>query len=99
MFSAFGADAFAARAARELAATGERVRKRAPEAIDELTPQELQIVRLAREGYTNRQIGAQLFISHKTVGYHLHKVFSKLDVTNRTQLHAALAGADPTPAR
>jgi DNA-binding CsgD family transcriptional regulator len=98
MFTAFGSEAYGARAARELAATGEHVRKREANAADSLTPQELQVARLARQGFTNRQIGDQLFISHKTVAYHLHKVFSKLDVTSRTQLHVALDGSGPPSA-
>jgi DNA-binding CsgD family transcriptional regulator len=90
MFASFGTEAFASRAARELAATGERVRRLTPETVDELTPQEAQIAKLAAEGDSNREIGAQLFISHRTVGYHLGKVFAKLGVNNRAQLHAAL---------
>jgi DNA-binding CsgD family transcriptional regulator len=90
MLAPIGAEAFAARAARELAATGERVKKRTVQTRDDLTAQEAQIARLGAEGYSNRQIGEQLFISHRTVGYHLHKVFSKLDISNRAQLHGSL---------
>jgi DNA-binding CsgD family transcriptional regulator len=86
LFSDFGTEAFAERARVELQATGERARKRAPETIDQLTPQELQISRLAAQGNTNREIAAQLFISPSTVEYHLRKAFRKLDVKSRTQL-------------
>jgi DNA-binding CsgD family transcriptional regulator len=91
MFLRFGADAFAERARRELHATGETVRKRKLDTRDALTPQEVQVARMARDGHTNPEIGAQLFISPRTVEYHLHKVFRKLDVTNRRGLRAALA--------
>jgi DNA-binding CsgD family transcriptional regulator len=91
MFTGFGADAFAERTRRELQATGETVRKRTPDTRDALTPQEVQVARMARDGHTNPEIGAQLFISPRTVEYHLHKVFRKLDVTNRRELRAALA--------
>ena len=90
MFAEMGVEAFAGRAARELAATGERVKPRTAQTRDDLTAQETQIARLAAEGLSNRQIGEQLFISHRTVGYHLNKVFSKLGVNNRTQLHGSL---------
>jgi DNA-binding NarL/FixJ family response regulator len=86
LFSGFGMEAFAERARVELQATGEHARKRTPETIDQLTPQELQISRLASEGNTNREIAAQLFISASTVEYHLRKAFRKLDVKSRTQL-------------
>ena len=86
LFSDFGTEAFAERARVELQATGEHARKRAPETIDQLTPQELQISRLAAQGNTNREIAAQLFISPSTVEYHLRKAFRKLDVKSRTQL-------------
>jgi len=86
LFSAFGTGAFAERARVELQATGEHARKRSPETIDQLTPQELQISRLAAQGNTNREIAAQLFISPSTVEYHLRKAFRKLDVKSRTQL-------------
>jgi DNA-binding CsgD family transcriptional regulator len=90
LLEAMGASAFAIRAERELLATGERARKRSYETRDELTPQESQIARLARDGLSNPEIGAQLFISPRTVQYHLHKVFTKLAINSRNQLHLAL---------
>jgi DNA-binding CsgD family transcriptional regulator/tetratricopeptide (TPR) repeat protein len=93
MFDSVGAVAFTDRAARELAATGETFRKRRPGdngLASDLTVREAQIARLAADGLSNREIGEQLFISHRTVGYHLSAVFSKLDVANRTQLRNAL---------
>ena len=90
IFQATEAAAFAHRAQVELLATGEHARTRAPETRDELTPQEHQIARLAADGESNAQIGAQLFISPHTVAYHLHKVFGKLDVSSRNQLTRAL---------
>jgi DNA-binding CsgD family transcriptional regulator len=94
LFDALGAVA-TDRAARELAATGETVRKRPGNGDlgSDLTAREAQIARLAADGLSNREIGEQLFISHRTVGYHLGKVFSKLDVANRAQLHSALEQA------
>jgi DNA-binding CsgD family transcriptional regulator len=90
MFTAMGAEAFAQRAERELLATGETARKRTVESLDQLTAREAQIVRLARDGLSNSEIGARLFISPKTVEYHLHKVFTKLGVNSRRQLHRVL---------
>jgi DNA-binding CsgD family transcriptional regulator len=86
MFSQFGAEAFAERTRRELLATGETARGRTDEARGVLTPQEAQIARLARDGLSNPEIGAQLFISPRTVQYHLHKVFGKLEIRSRNQL-------------
>jgi DNA-binding CsgD family transcriptional regulator len=86
MFTSMGIEAFARRAERELLATGERARKRTADTLDQLTPQETQIARLAANGHTNREIAAQLFISPSTVEYHLRKAFRKLDVKSRTQL-------------
>jgi DNA-binding CsgD family transcriptional regulator len=86
MFSRTGAEAFAERARRELLATGETARSRADETRAVLTPQEAQIARLARDGLSNPDIGAQLFISPRTVQYHLRKVFQKLGITSRNQL-------------
>jgi DNA-binding CsgD family transcriptional regulator len=90
LFAAIGMEAFAERARRELLATGERVRKRSPETREELTPQETQIARLARDGLSNPEIGAQLFISARTVKYHLGKVFTKLGISSRSQLRRVL---------
>jgi DNA-binding CsgD family transcriptional regulator/tetratricopeptide (TPR) repeat protein len=85
-FAAMGMDAFADRAASELVATGEPVRKRSAEAPSRLTPQEAQIARLAREGLSNADIAARLFISHRTVEWHLSNIFTKLQITSRRQL-------------
>ena len=93
MFSRMGAEAFAERARRELSATGETVRTRTVETLDELTTQEAQVARLAAQGHTNPEIGAQLFISPRTVEYHLHKVFPKLGISSRKELRRALRSA------
>src|SRR5256712_1369792 len=87
---AIGMEAFAERARPQLLATGEHVRKRSVETQDQLTPQETQIARLAGDGHTNTAIGAQLFLSRRTVEWHLRKVFDKLEVRSRRELPAAL---------
>jgi DNA-binding CsgD family transcriptional regulator len=91
-FTSIGMEAFAERARRELIATGGKVRKRSAETRGELTPQEEQIARLARAGRTSPEIGAQLFLSARTVEWHLGKVFTKLGIGSRRDLRAALAG-------
>jgi DNA-binding CsgD family transcriptional regulator len=94
MLEAMGVDAFAERARRELLATGETVRKRSVETADELTAQEALIARLARDGLSNPEIGTRLFISPRTVKYHLRKVFIKLGISSRSELDRVLPG-DP----
>jgi ATP/maltotriose-dependent transcriptional regulator MalT len=89
MFMAMGSEGFAKRTARELLATGV-TRKRTVETNGDLTAQEAQIARLARDGLSNTEIGSQLFISPRTVQYHLHKVFGKLQISSRAQLDGAL---------
>ena len=91
MLSSMGMEAFAERARRELQATGETVRKRTVETLDELTPQEVQVARLAADGHTNPEIGAQLFLSPRTVEWHLTKMFGKLGISSRKQLRSALS--------
>lgn len=85
-FRRLGAVPWAGRAETELRATGETVRKRDASAVDQLTPQEFQIAGLVTDGLTNREIAAQLFLSPRTVDYHLHKVFTKLGIASRTEL-------------
>ena len=97
LFSDFGMEAFAERARVELEATGEHARKRTVETRGDLTPQEAQIARLARDGLSNSEIGARLFISKHTVEYHLRKVFTKLGINSRTKLAHALP-PEPNPA-
>jgi DNA-binding CsgD family transcriptional regulator len=93
MLTDTGMEAFAERARRELLATGETVRKRSVETLDDLTPQEAQIARLAADRQTNPEIGAQLFLSPRTVEWHLRKVFGKLGISSRRELRSALSDA------
>ena len=101
MLDAMGMEAFAERARRELLATGESARKPVPGTSSTLTAQESSIARLARDGRTNSEIGAQLFLSPRTVEWHLRKIFTKLGITSRRELHVALAqlGHDSKPAQ
>ena len=94
-FDALGVIPWSERARQQLRATGETSRPRTPEARDQLTPQELQIVQMAAEGLSNRAIGQKLYLSHRTVSSHLYRVFPKLGITSRTELRAALSGATP----
>jgi DNA-binding CsgD family transcriptional regulator/tetratricopeptide (TPR) repeat protein len=95
-FASMGAEGFAERARRELLASGEKVRKRLDQTRDELTPQERQIALLAREGLSNSEIGSRLFISPRTVEWHLRKVFAKLGIRSRMSIREALpASGDP----
>jgi DNA-binding CsgD family transcriptional regulator len=86
--------AFAERARKDLLAAGEKVRKRALEAREDLTPQERQIAQLARGGLSNPEIGARLFLSPRTVEWHLRKVFAKLGIRSRRELATALPSSD-----
>jgi DNA-binding CsgD family transcriptional regulator len=99
MLEEMGLEAFAERASRELRATGETARKRAVAVHEELTAQEAQIARLARDGLSNPEIGTRLFISAHTVQYHLRKVFAKLGITSRSQLDRVLPGSPATMGR
>jgi ATP/maltotriose-dependent transcriptional regulator MalT len=91
MLAAIGMEAFAERGRRELVATGETVRKRSVETSTTLTAQEAYIARLARDGMTNPEIGARMFLSARTVEWHLRKIFGKLGIGSRRELNAALA--------
>ena len=93
-FLSMGAAGFADRAGRELQATGEKVRKRRTDARDELTPQQVQVARLARDGRTNSEIAAELFLSPRTVEWHLRQVFGKLGIHSRIQLRGMLRASD-----
>jgi DNA-binding CsgD family transcriptional regulator len=93
LFDALGANRWSARARQELRATGETVRQRIPDARDQLTAQELQIAELAAQGLSNREIGERLFLSHRTIGSHLYRIFPKLEITSRVQLRDTLANA------
>jgi DNA-binding NarL/FixJ family response regulator len=99
MLKGIGMEAFAERAQRELLASGQKARKRSVETRDQLTPQEEQIARLARDGLSNPEIGAQLFLSARTVEWHLRKVYTKLGIASRHELKATLAqfGQDTQP--
>jgi ATP/maltotriose-dependent transcriptional regulator MalT len=94
MLDAIGMEAFAERARLELQATGEKVRKRTVETRDDLTGQERQIARLAGDGLSNPEIAARLFLSARTVEWHLRNVFTKLDIRSRRELANALGGPD-----
>ena len=90
MFDAIGSAHWSKRARHELRATGERIGRRTPDVRDRLTAQELQIAQLAAEGLSNREVGERLFLSPRTVGGHLYRVFLKLGITGRAQLRNAL---------
>jgi DNA-binding CsgD family transcriptional regulator len=94
-FVAMGVEAFAERTRLELLATGEAVHRHNVRVRDDLTPQEAQIAHMAGDGHTNPEIGARLFLSPRTVEWHLHKVFTKLGVSSRKDLAQALRGSDP----
>jgi DNA-binding CsgD family transcriptional regulator len=94
-FDALGAIPWSERARQELRASGETSRRRTPDARDQLTPQELQIAQMAAEGLTNREIGERLYLSHRTVGAHLYRIFPKLGITARVQLRSSLGAPVP----
>lgn len=89
-FDALGVTPWSERARQQLRATGEQIRPRIPGTRDQLTAQELQIAQMAAGGLTNREIGQKLYLSHRTVGSHLYRIFPKLDITSRAQLASRL---------
>jgi len=91
MFDALGTIPWSERARRELRAAGEASRRRDPDARDQLTPHELQIAQLAAEGLTNREIGQRLYLSHRTVSSHLHRIFPKLGIASRAELRVTVS--------
>jgi DNA-binding NarL/FixJ family response regulator len=91
VFDALGAAYWTERANQELRATGESTRGRRPDTRDQLTPQELQIAQMAPEGLTNREIAQRLFVSHRTIGSHLYRIFPKLGITSRAELGSLAA--------
>ncbi len=96
IFDALGASPWGERAREELRASGESSRRRTEHRWETLTPQELHIAALAAEGLSNKEIGARLYLSHRTVGYHLHRIFAKTGLTARSGLRALLAdGTQP----
>jgi DNA-binding NarL/FixJ family response regulator len=94
-FDALGVIPWSERARQQLRATGETSRPRSPEALDQLTPQELQIVQMAAKGPSNREIGQMLYLSHRTVSSHLYRAFPKLGITSRTEIRSALKNLIP----
>ncbi|GAA0421836.1 LuxR family transcriptional regulator [Acrocarpospora corrugata] len=94
-FDALGVTPWNERARQELRASGERSRRRPREVRDKLTPQEFQIIQLAAEGMTNREIGQRLYLSHRTIGAHLYRIFPKLGITSRSELRHALISSGP----
>ena len=94
-FDALGVIPWSERARQQLRATGETSRPRSPEALDQLTPQELQIVQMAARGLSNREIGQMLYLSHRTVSSHLYRAFPKLGITSRTEIGSALRALFP----
>jgi ATP/maltotriose-dependent transcriptional regulator MalT len=98
ILTAIGMDAFAERSRQELLATGEKARKRTVDTQGDLTAQEAQIAQLARDGYSNPEIGAQLFLSPRTIEWHLRRVYMKLGISSRGELRAALTASPQRPA-
>jgi DNA-binding NarL/FixJ family response regulator len=97
VFDSLGATPWSERARQELRATGEKSRRRTPDARDELTPQELQIAQMAAQGLSNREIGQRLYLSHRTVGSHLYRIYPKLGLTSRTELAPVLSATERVP--
>jgi DNA-binding CsgD family transcriptional regulator len=92
IFDALGASPWSDRAREELRASGEASRRRTEQAWETLTPQELHVAQLATEGLSNKEIGGRLYLSHRTVGYHLHRIFAKTGITSRSGLRPIVAG-------
>ena len=95
-FDALGATWWGGRARTELRASGETSQRRVSGAVEQLTPQEAQVARMAAEGLSNREIGDQLYLSHRTIAFHLHQIYAKLEITSRAQLHIALGDGPPS---